>query len=53
MRRGLLALLILIAPVATALFAAGCEQKVTTIDKSERIEETPPEMVSPGEPVLE
>ncbi len=51
MRRTLLALLILAAPWL-ALLAAGCEQKITTIQKEERIEQSEPKMVSPGEEQL-
>jgi len=35
------------------LTAGGCEQKTTTVEKSEQIHETEPQMVSPGEPVVE
>ena len=32
---------------------AGCGDHVKTVKKSERIHESPPEMVSPGEEVIE
>lgn len=52
MRRMLLALCIAAAPLV--LFSsAGCEQKVKTYSKTERVEQSEPQMVSPGEPVVE
>ncbi|NLX12982.1 MAG: hypothetical protein GXY44_04905 [Phycisphaerales bacterium] len=51
MRRTFFALLLLVAPWL-ALLVAGCEQKITTIQKEERIEQSEPRMVSPGEEQL-
>jgi hypothetical protein len=53
MHRQLLALLIAIAPVAMILSLTGCGDEVKSVRKSERQEESPPTMVSPGEEVLE
>jgi hypothetical protein len=53
MRRIVLALFLTVAPLAFWA-AAGCsETKTTTYDRQERIEESEPRMVSPGEPVVE
>lgn len=54
MHRKLLALLIAAAPVAMILsLTTGCEDKVKTYKKTERVEESEPQMTSPGEEVLE
>ena len=53
MRRGILSLLILLAPVVGLLATAGCEPEIKSVQKTERIEESTPEPVSPGETVLE
>lgn len=39
--------------VAMLGFAMGCAPKVTTVHSSERIEESEPQMVSPGEEIVE
>ncbi|HSW44446.1 MAG TPA: hypothetical protein VLM89_02635 [Phycisphaerae bacterium] len=52
MRRVILAWLLLAAPVV-AILAAGCEQEVKSVQKTERIEQTEPRMVSPGTEVVE
>jgi len=53
MFRGLLSLLIAAAPIVVLLPAAGCEQEVKTVKREERVEESEPQMVSPGEPIVE
>jgi uncharacterized lipoprotein YehR (DUF1307 family) len=53
MHRKLLALLIAVAPLAMILSLTGCGDKVKSVKKSERQEESTPTMVSPGEEVLE
>jgi len=53
MRRVLFALLILVAPVLTLMATTGCEPEIKTVRSTERIEETEPQMTSPGEPILE
>ena len=52
MLRGILSLLILLAPVATLLATAGCEPEIKTMQKTERIEQSEPEPVSPGTEML-
>jgi hypothetical protein len=53
MGRVILAWLVAFAPVVTILAAAGCEPEVKSVQKSERIEQSEPQMTSPGEPVVE
>ncbi len=53
MRRGLLSLLILVAPAVMLSATTGCEQKITSVQQSEQIQETEPQMTSPGQEVLE
>jgi hypothetical protein len=46
--------LLLIAPVIACFpLTSGCGKKTTTVQQEERIEESEPEMVSPGEEVIE
>jgi hypothetical protein len=52
MRRVILSWLILAAPVISIL-AAGCEQEVKSVQQTERVQETEPQMVSPGTEVIE
>jgi len=52
MRRAFLSLIVLVAP-AVALLTAGCEPEVRTVHRSERIEESEPRTVSPGQEVVE
>ena len=54
MSRACLALLILLTPVLVLLTVPGCSQNKKTVvqDKQER-HETEPQMVSPGEEVIE
>ena len=53
MRRALITLIALLLPVSAVLLSTGCARKVTTVQKSERIEESEPHMTSPGTEVLE
>ncbi len=53
MTRKLIAILVLVAPALVLPLASGCAQKITTVQKTERIEQSEPQMVSPGEEVLE
>ncbi len=53
MTRLLMAGAMLVLPAMTLLTAAGCDPEVRTVHKTERVEESEPQMVSPGEPVLE
>ena len=53
MRRGMLSLLILLAPVMGTLMTAGCEPEIKSVQKTERVQESEPQPVSPGETVLE
>lgn len=53
MRRGILSLLILLAPVIGLLTTAGCEPEIKSVQKTERVEESEPQPVSPGETLLE
>ena len=53
MNRGLLFLLVLVAPLVALLTVAGCEQKITTVEKTEQVHESEPQMVSPGTEVVE
>lgn len=53
MIRKLLAIMLLLAPAVALPLASGCAKKVTTVQKTERIEESEPKMVSPGQEVLE
>ena len=48
MFRGILALLIFVVPLLTMLAASGCEQEIKSVHKTERIEESQPQMTSPG-----
>lgn len=52
MRRMLLILWLAAGPLLL-LSAVGCEQEVRTQTHSERVQESPPRMVSPGEPIVE
>lgn len=47
--------LVAMAVIFAAGFAGltGCEDEVRTTHKVERVEESPPHMVSPGEPVVD
>jgi hypothetical protein len=50
----ILSLVAAVAILAAGFVAlAGCEDEVRTTKKVERVEESPPEMVSPGEPIVE
>lgn len=53
MRRGILSLLILVAPVIALLATTGCEDEIKTVQKTERIEESEPQPVQQGTEVLE
>ncbi len=44
---------ILALVAAIAIVVGGCGDDVKTVKKSERIEQSPPEMVSPGQEVVE
>jgi len=52
MRRVILSWLILAAPVV-ALLTAGCEQEVKSVRQTEQVQESEPQMVSPGSEVIE
>ena len=53
MRRALFALWILIAPGLALLTVTGCEQEVKSVRSEQRVEESEPQMQSPGKTVLE
>lgn len=53
MRRVMLSLFILLAPVVGLFAITGCEPEIKSVQKTERIEESEPEPVSPGETLLE
>jgi hypothetical protein len=53
MHRSLIALLLLLAPALVLPLAAGCAQKVTTVERKESVHESEPQMVSPGKEVVE
>lgn len=53
MIRRMMALAVLVAPIAMLAAASGCEQKVTRVEKTERVTESEPRMVSPGQEVIE
>ncbi len=53
MRRVILAWLVLLAPACTILATAGCEQETKSVQRHERVDETEPQMTSPGKDVVE
>lgn len=53
MIRRMIALAVLVAPVALLATSSGCEPKVTRVEKTERVTESEPRMVSPGQEVIE
>ncbi|UCD29885.1 MAG: hypothetical protein JSV03_05245 [Planctomycetota bacterium] len=53
MSRAFLAVLILIAPFLALLTTVGCGEKTVIVTQEEQRRETTPEMVSPGEEVVE
>ena len=53
MSRACLAILMLIVPAVALLTTSGCEEKTTVVRQSDTRHETEPEMVSPGDEVLE
>ncbi len=53
MRRFLLGLLIALGPGLILATAAGCGEEIRTQSHSERVQESEPRMVSPGEPIPE
>jgi hypothetical protein len=53
MRRALLSLVILVAPVLSVLATTGCEPEIKTVHSETTIQETEPQMTSPGDEVLE
>ncbi|HOB76650.1 MAG TPA: hypothetical protein PKG54_19240 [Phycisphaerae bacterium] len=52
MRRFLLILWLAVGP-SLLLAVSGCAQEVRTQSHSERIQQSEPQMVSPGDPILE
>ncbi len=44
---------LLIASVAAITTTAGCAKKTTTVQQEESIQESEPQMVSPGQEVIE
>lgn len=52
MYRLILAVLMTFAPAAI-LLSAGCEKEVRTIDRKTTVQESEPQMVSPGQEVVE
>lgn len=53
MTRVLVSLLFVSAPLLLLLASTGCEPETKSVQKTERVEESEPQMVSPGEPVVE
>jgi hypothetical protein len=53
MRRAILAWLVLLAPACTFLATTGCEQEHKSVQRTESIHETEPQMTSPGKEVVE
>lgn len=53
MRRIMLSLFIFAAPMLSLLVTTGCEPEIKSVQKTERVEESEPQPVSPGETVLE
>ena len=53
MRRGVFSLLIVIAPAIALLSAAGCDDKIESVQRTESVQESEPEMVSPGDTIVE
>jgi len=53
MYRALLALIVAVAPAIAFLGSAGCEQEVRTVDEKTTVQESEPQMVSPGTEVVE
>ncbi len=52
MRQLAFSVLLILAPAA-ALGPVGCSEKTTTVEQTEEIHESEPQMVSPGEEVVE
>jgi hypothetical protein len=53
MRRMILAWLVLLAPACVFLATTGCEQEVKSVQRTETIHESEPQMTSPGTEVVE
>ncbi len=53
MRRAFLSFIVLAAPAFVLLTAAGCDPEVRTVERTERVEESEPQTVSPGQEVVE
>ena len=53
MARIFLSTWILLAPAAFLLATTGCGSEVKTVQRTERVEESQPEMVSPGDEIVE
>jgi len=53
MRRMILAWFVAAVPILTILAVAGCEPEVKSVQKTERVQESEPQMVSPGQEKLE
>ncbi|MHC4675063.1 MAG: hypothetical protein ACYTF1_23045 [Planctomycetota bacterium] len=53
MSRAFLAILILIAPFLALLTSIGCAEKTVVVTQEEQRHESTPEMVSPGNEVIE
>jgi hypothetical protein len=53
MARWFFAMLVLFVPAIVLLTTTGCEEKTVTVQQTEQRHESEPEMVSPGQEVLE
>ncbi len=53
MRRAILAWLMFVSPLCGLLATAGCGPEIKSVQQSERIEQTEPQMTSPGQEVVE